>query len=204
MSTNIFVGPQGNPYAGPQGQFIGGPLATFDEEVEATSPVDQLDLIRRRNVGDVALVFDPVSGSFDMEILGDDLARDPGVSTSTIISLLTDSRASDDDLTDDEDPRGWWGEQATQFGSLVWLLHRAKRVERSLEIARESVTRSLSWMISVGVAKTVTVRPRYEGAVLVVSINIERGLTPRWASVWDEMEPGLYRDQGVQLELAWS
>jgi phage gp46-like protein len=197
----ILAGPQGQLLAGPQGGLLSGPLGSYsaDGEQGYTAPIS----VRGEFTGDVALLFDTAQGVFDIAIDGGDLVRDAGVATSVIVSLLTDSRASDEDIAADEDPRGWWGEEDSQFGSLLWLLQRAKRVERSLEIARESTTRALAWMVAAGVAERIAVTPRWERAILVVSVDIYRGVSRRWASVWDHMEQGLYKDQGVQLELKW-
>lgn len=59
-----------------------------------------------------------------INILGQDLQRDPGLETAILIALFSDKRAEiEEELPDNtEDRRGWW---AGEIGSKWWLLSRA-------------------------------------------------------------------------------
>lgn len=144
-------------------------------------------------------------GTADMALEGGDLATDLGVTTGVIVSLFSDARAPEEViLAPGADRRGWWGELADQFGSLLWVLQRSKRVEETLELARETVARALAWMTRDGVAETIEVVPRWEtGGLLLIRVNITRGTARRWADKWDTMNPATYSAQGVKLELIW-
>lgn len=67
------------------------------------------------------------NGEGSIEIVKNDLRRDPGLETAVLISVFTDQRVEEEAVPDNSaDRRGWWGdlsEDAT--GSKFWLLFRS-------------------------------------------------------------------------------
>lgn len=145
------------------------------------------------------------AGSADLVIENGDLVMDGGVTTAVIVSLFSDARALTDQLSaPDENPRGWWGQEDLQFGSLMWVLTRSKLVELTLEVARESTLNALAWMIAVDLAESVVVTPSIQpGGLLLIEVIPTRGTARRWADLWEQMDPVTYTQQGVQLRLVW-
>ncbi|MBI1262941.1 MAG: hypothetical protein GC184_14585 [Rhizobiales bacterium] len=106
-----------------------------------------------------------------------DFITDEGLRTAVLISVLTDARASEDDLKRfnraGEDARGvWWDTiapvtEGDNTGSLLWLLTRAKQTEENRRIARDMISASLAWMIEDQVAKAIDVTVQFVGIGLV-------------------------------------
>jgi phage gp46-like protein len=89
-----------------------------------------------------------------------------GRSAAAIIrSLFTDARAPDD--LDLPDPRGFWADTYNGFlsGSLLWLLARSKISDRQalLRQAEGYCNSALAWLVTAGVAATVTTAASFEG-----------------------------------------
>lgn len=97
----------------------------------------------------------------DMVIAGADLLADDGLETAVILSLGLDRRADiDDGLTDDQDPRGWWGDSYTDvpgdlIGCKFWLLSREKQLPAVAKKAQEYAQQALKWLVDDGVASAV-------------------------------------------------
>ena len=100
--------------------------------------------------------------TFDIGLLGADLASDDGMETAVILSLFTDARADDDDVLPvaGGDRRGWWGDAYADtpgdvMGSKLWLLEREKQTPDVLVRADQYAQDALAWMITDGVAATI-------------------------------------------------
>lgn len=140
----------------------------------------------------------------DLVIEGGDIALDSGVTTGAIVSLFSDGRAPEERLESaDQDPRGWWGDPSPDFGSLLWLLLREKRTQKTLELARSSASQALSWLVSEGIAESVDVSASFRGPALALRVEVERGFARRWAPIWDAMDPQVFEAQGVKLDLIY-
>ncbi len=124
------------------------------------------------------------------------LQTEDGLQTAVILSLFTDARASADELAAAglaaSQNRGSWQDDYPEtegdvFGSLLWLLARAKRTDETLARAKGYAERALSWLVADDVAQRVTVSTSWYGrtGLLVVAVEIERAATPRWRRVWD-------------------
>jgi phage gp46-like protein len=135
---------------------------------------------------------------FDFVLAGADLATDAGLQTAVVISLFTDRRAdAGDELPDGTtDRRGWWpdtlGEQTDRIGSKLWLLSRAKQTQETALRAENYAREALQWLVSDGIAKTVTVAADWVAqGVLRLQGTIERPdgsfLTFVYDNLWEAM-----------------
>ncbi|PZQ44871.1 MAG: hypothetical protein DI551_09220 [Micavibrio aeruginosavorus] len=97
------------------------------------------------------------------------LELDGSLTSSIIVSLLTDRRALPDDDLDEITPqsalippdrRGWAGDALSEdstdrIGSRLWILRRRKQTEETRQEAIEIVREALQWMIDDGVALSI-------------------------------------------------
>ncbi len=126
-------------------------------------------------MADAQIRFDEEGHSGEL-VMGDaDLAVERGLASSVIMSLFTDRRALPDDRLpfDHDDPRGWWGSafNTVEMGSRLWLLHREKSTQETLNRAREFCRESLQWMIDEDVADRIDVEASY-GSIGVMEISV--------------------------------
>ena len=119
---------------------------------------------------DIALVWQPLFGWADMRLCGGDLQADAGLQTAIVASLFTDAPAqSGDEIPDgSSDPRGFWGDMPidpaqqdvsavrTPTGSRLWLLDGALQTDDTLTRAQHYANEALAWMITDGVADSMT------------------------------------------------
>ena len=152
---------------------------------------------------DLALQLDATGADLILE--GGDLKLDEGLESPVLVSLFSDARARPDQNLPGEldDLRGWWAEDSGEgFGSLLWLLSRAKATDSSVERARESTAEALAWLVSLGVAAAVDVQAlRTNTGRIVVTVQLTRGPTPRWPAIWDAIENATFTADGVQVHL---
>jgi phage gp46-like protein len=109
--------------------------------------------------GDFGIAFEDGEGSID--VILNDVDRDPSLTSAILISLLSDKRAQEFDSlpSDDSDRRGWWGDatQSDEIGSKLWLLERSKLTEDYIPRFEYYVKDCLNWMIADGVAAEIEV-----------------------------------------------
>ncbi len=111
---------------------------------------------------DVEIKFNPDTREGDITLGKGDLIRDNGLVTAVIISLFTDRRANDSDNFDNDDQKGWWGDQVSEvegdlIGSRLWLLNRSAARENVSILAKEYIFEALEWMIEDGVVAKIDV-----------------------------------------------
>lgn len=142
----------------------------------------------------------------DLVLSGVDLDVDDGLVTAILVSLFSDARREEDPAlpTAAQDLRGWWAEESPGFGSLLWTLDREKLTPGTLERAREAASTALQWLIADGIAASVGVRTEVLGTgVLLISLEIVRGTSRRWASLWHATEGVSLKAGDVFLDLAF-
>jgi phage gp46-like protein len=85
------------------------------------------------------------------------LASGDDFRTAVIISLFTDRVARSDDLAEDSDRRGWWGDstEQDQLGSRLWLIRREKLTRAVALRAEEYASEALKWLVDDGVVLAV-------------------------------------------------
>lgn len=146
---------------------------------------------------DVRLVFD-VFETLDADaVLEDgDLGVEVGLVTAILLSLFTDARATDEELSqfgEEEDPRGWCLDFLSQFagdvsGSKLWLLLREKQTPETLARAKSFAQDALAWLIEDGIADAVNVTAIYpRRGLLGIVVEVVRALSGsrRFAFVWE-------------------
>lgn len=110
--------------------------------------------------GDIKFFYDSIPPA-DIQVVQDkpDLFRDPGFETAVIIMLMTDTRASDEDvLPDKNDTRqGWWADAltGTPIGSKIWLLRRSPLTGTTLAALAQYTRDALQPLIDEGIADNI-------------------------------------------------
>lgn len=116
--------------------------------------------------GDIWLHLEDNQGN--IEILNNDLRRDPTLENAIEISLFTDRRADDIDALPDTsgDKRGWWGDDVSEklLGSKLWLLRRSKNTSDIPARTEQYVKEALQWMIDDGVIDSFEVSVQQIGS----------------------------------------
>jgi len=131
---------------------------------------------------------------FDVLLENGDLATDEGLESAVILSLFLDRRAEPDDVTDDDDKRGWWADKldGDPIGSRLWLLSRSKTLNDVLRQAEEFAEEALAWLIEDNVAHAVQASATRVGShTLSLRILIERQSGERWDNTWELQLNGL-------------
>jgi phage gp46-like protein len=149
---------------------------------------------------DIAMSFIPsrTELSTDINMDGSDLKSEKDLETAIILSLFSDRRANPDDILEDEDRRGWWGDTFAEvkndkFGSRLWLLRRQKITFSVLTRAKQYVNESLKWLVEDKIVKSINaivevVGERPNG---VLGIRVEaiksNGVIKKYDYVWEQI-----------------
>lgn len=133
----------------------------------------------------------------DWRLAGPSLEDDDGLETAVVLSLFTDRLADDGEGSVDATARrGWWGdayadESGDLIGSRLWLLAREKRTPAVLGRAELYAREALQWLVTDGVARSVTVAAEASGQageVLGLAVTITRSAAPvvqfRFEAFW--------------------
>ena len=133
---------------------------------------------------DIALTFNTLTLTSDINLIRGDLESEKDLATAVILSLFSDRRArSDDPLEPNESKRGWWGDTYAeinndQFGSRLWLLRREKVLEKVLTRAQQYAQESLQWLIDDRVAEKINVTTEVVGkrsdGVLGIRVEVKK------------------------------
>lgn len=147
---------------------------------------------------DIKITWNPATMQGDFTVTDGDLDLDGGLTTAVKISLFTDRQARLDDPYENNDRRGWWGDQTSsisgdQIGSRLWLLERAKTTSETIRLAKGYIEEALQWMIDDGVAKKVEVtveragRPGNDRLYFKVTIRKSDGndVTYKFDDLWE-------------------
>lgn len=116
---------------------------------------------------DIKIFYDSVTGRYDIKYANGDIFRENGMTTALLMSLFTDRRARDDDeLINEDDKRGWWGDLLEDNGDLIgsrlWLLN-GKASEENLELAKGIISEAVKWFVDDGVWQKFEVYTEYQG-----------------------------------------
>lgn len=145
---------------------------------------------------DIALVWDPIRLVADLSVFNNDISTEEGLRTAVVLSLFLDRRVGADEVPEGEtDPRGWWGDSATdRIGSRLWLLDRATNTPATLDRARVYALEALQWLVDDSVAESVDVTTEFVrspsgGWGLGLFVTIRRPATDpvsyQFGRVWD-------------------
>ncbi len=117
---------------------------------------------------DIKITYNYQTQEFDFKYNNGDLLRDDGLETAVLISLFTDRKADEDDnLINQGDFRGWWGDllgDEGQMGSKLWLLKGSKVTNQNIVLAKQYIEEALQWMIDDGVIAKIDVETEAQGA----------------------------------------
>ncbi len=103
----------------------------------------------------------------DISILENDSVDETLVS-AILISLFTDKRVTEDE-TDEDDKRGYWGDE--NLGSKLWLLDR-ENISNSTRIkAKEYTEEALLWLTEDGEVSSLNIETSYVNSHLIIKIN---------------------------------
>lgn len=109
-------------------------------------------------MADIRTIWFTDSGFAGWQAADHDLVSGDDIETAVLNSLFSDRLANEDDITDDGDRRGWWGDTGEDvlLGSRLWLLSRSpltRAVARKAEVYAEE---SLGWLVTDGVLSAVS------------------------------------------------
>jgi phage gp46-like protein len=142
-------------------------------------------------MADVGLIWKDGKGDILINEAGTDLQEDFDLRTSIIVSLFSDSRAQVSELpSTDDDPRGWWN---AEIGSLLWLLQRAKLIERNLEKGKTYIRNALNWLLTERIASDVIVDGAIENLQRFrFTIRVVKTSESRFDHLWRGIENQLF------------
>jgi phage gp46-like protein len=138
----------------------------------------------------------------DVELVGGDLALDTGLGSAVLRSLLTDARATPEELAraGGTDPGGWWGADAGDaWGSKLWLLAREQLTATTLGRIREAARASLAWLVEDGIAAGLEVATSAADDRVHIEVRVTRGRATRWAHLWRRPSPAQLATERLTL-----
>lgn len=117
---------------------------------------------------DLKVVADAGTQEFDLQVASNgDLAGVNDLSSAVLVSLLTDGRATAEQMATPHLRGGWIGdaieESDFELGSLLWTLEPAKLTQGNLTTAASLARDALEWMIEEGIIDQVDVEGQIIG-----------------------------------------
>jgi len=118
--------------------------------------------------GDVSVTWDAETSLGTFEIVNGDLATGQDLRTAVLISLFSWRRADLEDIPEDHDPSGYWGDsfaknRGDRLGSKLWLLLREKVNNQTIQRARDYAAQALQWLIDDGIARRIDITAERNG-----------------------------------------
>lgn len=123
----------------------------------------------------------------DVTIENGDLKMGDSLATAVVMSLFCDARSVTNATG------GWWGDALAnyQYGSQLWTLRGRKLTSENLALIKKYAENALQWIISDGVASSVSVSVVREGidrVSLAVTIQRPGGMSKsyKFYKIWSE------------------
>lgn len=154
-------------------------------------------------MGDVTIVWDPNTGTGDIAMSGLDLLQGQELETAVLISMFTDGQMDPGDIVlDTADPRGWWADTYSaledptlpviggdRIGSKIWQAFARIRNQDTLNWLQDQTVKALSWMITDGVAQSVTATTYYtsSGGIGVTVTIVRNSAATIYDYAWSEL-----------------
>lgn len=156
-------------------------------------------------MGDIAIVWDPSTGTGDFAMSGAGLLLGNDLETAVLISLFTDAPAEPGDPAYDasDDPRGWWADTYSAqedasltpipgdvTGSKLWQALNMPRTQATLNWAADQATKALTWMQTDGVASSVSAQAYFTapgGIGIVATIVRPDGTANKYDYAWGQV-----------------
>ncbi len=146
---------------------------------------------------DIDVTFDSITGLRDIAIGDDgDLQAIDDFSTSIDLSILTDRRASSNEVPVAALRRGWIGDLAPRIvdfrvGSKVWLFEQRRLDADTINGIRNAVQESLEWLITGGQVERTEVQAvanGISGVRVTVFFFIGNNVVKRYFILWNDTE----------------
>ncbi len=127
-------------------------------------------------MGDIRIVWDPTTGTGDLNMLGAGLELGHDLETASLISMFTDAQVDPGDIVFDSDPHGCWIDTYAaledptlavipddRIGSKIYQAFARPRTQDTLNWLRDQIIQCHAWMITDGVASAVDAQPLFTG-----------------------------------------
>ena len=138
----------------------------------------------------------------DIELENNDIVRDNTLISAATIMVLTDSRATFEDISSANlfptfpyDLRGWWGDtfRDVPIGSKLWLNRRRKATDQVLLLHKQYAEEALLPLILSGIAKRIPVDASWTSrGVMEMNIQIVRSddsvTQQTYTFIWTEVQ----------------
>lgn len=138
----------------------------------------------------------------DISIVDNDILRDNTIESSVCIALLTDRRATlEEIITANMQPnfpydlRGWWADtyRTNPIGSKLWLNRRRKSTDAVLLSQIQYAKEALAFLIDTGIAKDVIVNAAWTSrGVMEMNIKVIRSddsiTQQNYTFLWEEVQ----------------
>lgn len=148
---------------------------------------------------DVALINS--KKGYDIAISNGDMLSTNDFKTAIEVSLFSDARASESQVSVPQYRRGWIGDVATpidgqNYGSLLWLVEQARLTQRTLNDCITFARQSLQWMIDQEIATDVQVEGSIipsQGIELKITFTSQSGATEsHYVPLWENTITNAY------------
>jgi len=130
---------------------------------------------------------------FDLVMEGPDLALDGSLQNAVLLSTFTNRRATaEDDVAVGDDPQGYFA--APDWGSRWWTMIPQPLTSELLLKARDVMNEAFEWLVTEGIATSVTVTPSSPGNnILAADVVIEKpdGTLERYQPAWNATQARL-------------
>lgn len=119
------------------------------------------------------ILLEKIGDNYDISFEDGDFKSTEGLESAIIISLFTDKRASESEVSEPSLRRGWVGNELNEdstynIGSKLWLVSQARANQKSLNDSISFAKESLQWMIDDQIAKDITVT----GELLIQGVKL--------------------------------
>lgn len=147
-------------------------------------------------MADISLIWDPAHARGDWQVEAGQITIGGDLETAVLVSLFTDRVLPPDAQSPDRstDPRGWWADtyRGQPIGSLLWTLSRAVKTSATalLSTVQGMCQDALAWLISDGVAATISVKTFWEsptmiGIIVVITESAGNVSTFKYSWAWN-------------------
>ncbi len=122
-----------------------------------------------------------------------DFEVDEGLTTTLLVSILTDARAEPSEVSLARARRGWLGNlnfptDGRRLGGKLWLIEQERRTTAALNKANDFTQKSLNWFVEDDIAKSVEVTGELNTAGAIQNVQITS-----LSGIVDSVNVGLWR-----------
>ena len=136
------------------------------------------------------------NGLFEIAQKGGDFDTVDGLETAILVSLFTNSRRDESDISNPLNRGGWIGNWRTskrprELGGLCWTVEHERLTREVLNIARENAQNALAWMIDDGLCRNIEVEtePQNQSKIQYkITITSRDGIKYDYIYLWDKTD----------------